>query len=110
MALTVAWMGGVSVSPGQVMLAVPLAILASLIILSLPGAISSYAGTAPTIIALGAPIELLPILVAVDVIPDMLRTVANVTYDLTATAVITRPGRSKGSAPEEAFPVPLSST
>lgn len=93
MALTVAWMGGVSVSPGQVMLAIPLAILSSLMILSLPGAISSYAGTAPTIIALGAPIELLPILIAVDVIPDMLRTVANVTYDLAATAITARPDR-----------------
>lgn len=93
MALTVAWMGGVSVSPGQVMLAIPLAILSSLMILSLPGAISSYAGTAPTIIALGAPVELLPILVAVDVIPDMLRTVANVTYDLVAMAITARPDR-----------------
>ncbi|MDP1028472.1 cation:dicarboxylase symporter family transporter [Sphingomonas sp. KR1UV-12] len=89
-ALTVAWMGGVAVSPVQIMLAIPLAILSSLMILSLPGAISIYAGTAPTIIALGAPIELLPILVAVDVIPDMLRTVANVTYDLVATAIIAR--------------------
>jgi proton glutamate symport protein len=93
-ALTVAWMGGVSVSPAQILLAIPLSILASLIILSLPGAISTYAGTAPTIIALGAPIELLPIMVAVDVIPDMLRTVANVTYDLVATAIITRNERS----------------
>lgn len=93
MALTLAWMGGVSVSPVQIMLAIPLAVLASLMILSLPGAISTYAGTAPTIIAFGAPIELLPILVAVDVIPDMLRTVANVTYDLVATAVTARTDR-----------------
>ncbi|MEG3181264.1 dicarboxylate/amino acid:cation symporter [Sphingomonas sp. LT1P40] len=93
MALTLAWMGGVSVSPAQVMLAIPLAVLASLMILSLPGPISVYAGTAPTIVAFGAPIELLPILVAVDVIPDMLRTVANVTYDLVATAVTARTGR-----------------
>lgn len=100
MALTIAWMGGVTVSAGQVALAIPLAILSSLIILSLPGAISSYAGTAPTIIAFGAPVELLPILVAVDVIPDMLRTVANVTYDLAATSVIARadPSPSDGEA------------
>ncbi|MFC3714513.1 dicarboxylate/amino acid:cation symporter [Sphingoaurantiacus capsulatus] len=90
MALTIAWMAGIDVTPGQVMLAIPLAILSSLMILSLPGAISFYAGTAPTIIALGAPIELLPILMAVDVIPDMFRTIANVTYDLVATAVAAR--------------------
>lgn len=99
MALTIAWMAGVSVSPGQVMLAVPLAILSSLVILSLPGAISVYAGTAPTIIAIGAPVELLPILIAVDVIPDMFRTVANVTYDLVATAMVTRGTRPRDGEP-----------
>lgn len=94
LALTLAWMGGVPVSPGQIAVAVPLAVLASLMILGLPGAISVYASAAPTVIALGAPIELLPVLVAVDVIPDMMRTVANITYDLVATAIAARGGSS----------------
>ena len=89
-ALTLAWMGGVPVSPGQILVAIPLAVLSSLMILGLPGAISFYASAAPTVIALGAPIELLPILMAVDVIPDMARTVANVTYDLVASAIVAR--------------------
>ena len=67
------------------------AVLASLAILGMPGAISSFASAAPTVIALGAPLELLPILIAVDVIPDMFRTVANVTHDVAATAAVTRP-------------------
>ncbi|KQM96503.1 dicarboxylate/amino acid:cation symporter [Sphingomonas sp. Leaf25] len=87
-ALTLAWMGGVAVSPVQIAMAIPLAVLSSLMILGLPGAISVYASAAPTVIALGAPIELLPILAAVDVIPDMARTVANVTYDLIVTATV----------------------
>lgn len=91
LALTLAWMGGVAVPPGQIVLAIPLAVLASLMILGLPGAISVYASAAPTVVALGAPIELLPVLVAVDVIPDMARTVANVTYDLIVTVIVARP-------------------
>ncbi len=72
-------------------MALPLAILASLAILGMPGQISFYASVAPTAIALGAPLELLPILLAIDIIPDMFRTVANVTHDVAAAAAITPP-------------------
>ncbi|PZT93481.1 MULTISPECIES: dicarboxylate/amino acid:cation symporter [Sphingomonas] len=95
LALTLAWMGGVPVSPLQVAMAIPLAVLSSLLILGLPGAVSTYASAAPSVVALGAPIELLPVLVAVDVIPDIARTVANVTYDLIATVIATRGGTTE---------------
>jgi len=39
----------------------------------------------------GRALELLPILLAIDVIPDMFRTVANVTHDVAAAAAITPP-------------------
>ena len=91
MALALAWMAGVDVSPLQIAVALPLAVLSSLAILGMPGQISFYASVAPTAIALGAPIELLPILLAIDVIPDMVRTVANVTYDVAAAAAIAPP-------------------
>lgn len=91
MALALAWMAGVEVSPLQIAVALPLAVLSSLAILGMPGQISFYASVAPTAIALGAPIELLPILLAIDVIPDMVRTVANVTYDVAAAAAIAPP-------------------
>ena len=95
LALTLAWMGGVPVSPLQIAMAIPLAVLSSLLILGLPGAVSTYASAAPSVVALGAPIELLPVLVAVDVIPDIARTVANVTYDLIATVIATRGGTTE---------------
>ena len=91
MALALAWMAGVDVSPLQIAVALPLAVLSSLAILGMPGQISFYASVAPTAIALGAPIELLPILLAIDVIPDMVRTVANVTHDVAAAAAIAPP-------------------
>lgn len=86
-----AWMAGVEVAPSQVMVAVPLAILSTLMILGMPGSVSFFAAATPTALALGAPLELLPILLAVDTIPDMFRTVANVTADVAATAVIAPP-------------------
>lgn len=91
MALALAWMVGVEVSPLQLAVALPLAVLSSLAILGMPGQISFYASVAPTAIAIGAPIELLPILLAIDVIPDMVRTVANVTHDVAAAAAIAPP-------------------
>ena len=72
-------------------MALPLAILASLANLGMPGQISFYASVTSTAIALGAPLELLPILLAIDIIPDMFRTVANVTHGVAAAAAITPP-------------------
>ncbi len=56
----------------------------------LPGQISFIASVAPICIALGAPTELLGILIAVEVIPDIFRTLGNVTGDLAATAILGR--------------------
>lgn len=56
----------------------------------LPGQISFVASVAPICLALGAPTELLGILLAVEVIPDIFRTLGNVTGDLAATAILAR--------------------
>ena len=56
----------------------------------LPGQVSFFASVAPICIALGAPIELLPILLAVEVVPDIFRTVGNVTGDMGVTAFLAR--------------------
>jgi Na+/H+-dicarboxylate symporter len=39
---------------------------------------------------LGLPLDLLPILIAVEVIPDIFRTVGNVTGDMAVTAILAR--------------------
>lgn len=90
-ALAMAWMGGVPVTAAGLAAAIPLSIVATLAVLGMPGAVSFFAATAPAAVALGAPIDLMPILLAVDVVPDMVRTVANVTADIATAVIVARP-------------------
>jgi Na+/H+-dicarboxylate symporter len=46
--------------------------------------------TVPISLAMGVPLELLPLLLAVEVIPDIFRTLGNVTADVAATAIVAR--------------------
>ena len=43
---------------------------------------------APICLALGAPLELLPLLLAVALIPDIFRTLGNVSADMAVTVVL----------------------
>ena len=88
--LAMAWMAGVPVAPAQIALAIPLAIVSTFAVLGMPGAVSFVAATSPAAMVLGAPLELLPVMLAADLLPDMVRTVANVTADLAATLVVAR--------------------
>jgi Na+/H+-dicarboxylate symporter len=56
----------------------------------LPGQVSFFASIAPICLSLGLPVDLLPILIAVEVIPDIFRTIGNVTADMALTAVLAR--------------------
>nr|WP_295374069.1 cation:dicarboxylase symporter family transporter [uncultured Sphingosinicella sp.] len=87
-ALTLAHVSGIEVGPGQVLIAILLAAVSTLAVVGLPGQVSFFAANAPAALAIGAPIELLPLLLAVDTIPDMIRTVANVTADMAAAVVV----------------------
>jgi Na+/H+-dicarboxylate symporter len=64
---------------------------------SLPGEVSFISSIAPIAMALGVPIAPLALLVAVEMIPDIFRTVGNVTHDVAVTTVV---GRSTRSVPE----------
>jgi proton glutamate symport protein len=55
---------------------------------SLPGEVSFISSIAPIAMALGVPIAPLALLVAVEMIPDIFRTVGNVTMDVAVTAVV----------------------
>ena len=57
---------------------------------SLPGEITFISSIAPIALALGVPIAPLALLVAVEMIPDIFRTVGNVTLDVAVTAVVDR--------------------
>ena len=57
---------------------------------SLPGEVSFISSIAPIAMALGVPIGPLALLVAVEMIPDIFRTLGNVTMDVAVTAVVDR--------------------
>lgn len=54
----------------------------------LPGQISFFASVAPIALAMGVPLQVLPLLLAVEVVPDIFRTVGNVTADLAAARIV----------------------
>ena len=66
----------------------------------LPGQISFFASVAPICLAMGVPLGVLPLLLAVEVVPDIFRTVGNVTADLTAARIVE--GRDATADPDAA--------
>jgi Na+/H+-dicarboxylate symporter len=58
--------------------------------ISLPGEISFISSIAPIAMALGVPVAPLALLVAVEMIPDIVRTLGNVTLDVAVTAAVDR--------------------
>jgi Na+/H+-dicarboxylate symporter len=67
---------------------------------SLPGAISFIASIAPICLAMGVPIEPLVLLVAVETLPDIVRTTGNVSMDVAATATVARRTPRGEAAPQ----------
>ena len=57
---------------------------------SLPGEVSFISSIAPIAMALGVPIAPLALLVAVEMVPDIFRTLGNVTLDVAVTATVDR--------------------
>jgi Na+/H+-dicarboxylate symporter len=90
--VAMARMTGVEVGPGALALVVAMATLNTLVIAGLPNQVTFFAAYAPPAIAAGVPIELLPLLLAVDTIPDMFYTVSNVTADLAVTSAVAKGG------------------
>jgi Na+/H+-dicarboxylate symporter len=71
---------------------VVVATLTSLGSVSLPGQVSFISAIAPINATFGAPIAPLGLLVAVETIPDIFRTLGNVTMDIAVTAVVAARG------------------
>ncbi len=84
----IAHLYGLEPSLLQIVGAVIVAYAVSIAAVGLPGQVSFVASIAPICLALGAPTELLGVLIAVEVIPDIVRTLGNVTGDLAATAIL----------------------
>lgn len=81
---------GMSLSPAAVAMGVVVAAITTFSAVSLPGQVSFITNTAPIALAMGVPLEPLALLIAVENIPDLFRTVGNVTMDVAVTATIAR--------------------
>jgi Na+/H+-dicarboxylate symporter len=89
-AIYVAHIMGVPLGPGALAMGVAVAALTTMGAVSLPGSISYVSSIAPIAMAMGVPIEPLALLVAVETLPDLVRTLGNVTMDVAVTATIAR--------------------
>ena len=87
-ALYVAHLTGTPIGPGQLAAGVVTAAITTMGSVSLPGTISFFASVAPVAVAMGVPLEALGLLVAVETVPDLFRTLGNVTMDVAVTGVI----------------------
>jgi len=81
---------GIEPSALQYVGAVLVALAVSVGSVGLPGQVSFIVSVAPICLALGLPIDLLPILLAVEVAPDIFRTLGNVTGDMAVTQILAK--------------------
>jgi proton glutamate symport protein len=89
-ALYVANWFGVELGPAQYGVAILAAMLTSMGAVSLPGTVSFVTSIAPICLAIGVPVEPLAILIAVETMPDIFRTLGNVMHDVAVTATVSR--------------------
>lgn len=68
----------------------------SIAAVGLPAQVSFFAVIAPVCIAMNVPTALLPLLLAIETLPDIFRTLGNVTADLAVARIVGRPVRVKG--------------
>jgi len=93
---------GIALGPVELLLGAAVASIANLAGVGLPAQVSFFGIIGPICLALGVPLELLPLLLAVETIPDIFRTVGNVSADLVTVAVA---AEHSGDA-EETAPLP----
>jgi len=87
-AIYVAAINGVALGPMQLALGVGVAAIVSLAAVGLPSQITFFTTTGPICLAMGVPVEALPLLLAVETVPDIFRTVGNVTADMGVTRIL----------------------
>ena len=89
-AIYIAHLTGVPITLASLTAGAAVAALTEISSPSLPGAISLVSAAGPVALAMGVPLAPLGLLVAVDMLPDMMRTLGNVAMDVALTAAIDR--------------------
>jgi Na+/H+-dicarboxylate symporter len=95
-AIYVAQLVGIELTPAAMAAGIAVALLTTISSVSLPGAISFVTAIGPIAIAMGVPVEPLALLVAVEMLPDLMRTLGNVTMDVAVTAAVDRKSLDAG--------------
>ena len=89
-AIYVAHLFGVELSLTAMLAGLAVAFVISIGSVSLPGTISFVVSIGPIALAMGVPVEPLALLVAVEMLPDIMRTLANVTADVALASATDR--------------------
>ncbi|MEL6874098.1 MAG: dicarboxylate/amino acid:cation symporter [Pseudomonadota bacterium] len=89
-AIYVAHLMGIELSMSALAIGIVVAAITTMGAVSLPGSISFITSIAPITIAMGLPIEPLVLLLAIETFPDIMRTVANVSMDMSVAATVAR--------------------
>ena len=88
--LYIAHLNGLVLGPAELATGVAVAFAVSIASVGLPGQVSFITSVAPIALAMGVPIGALPLLIAVEMIPDIFRTLGNVTADIAVTTILAR--------------------
>ena len=87
-AIYVATLAGVELTPAVLAAGIAVAFVISVGSVSLPGSISFVISIGPIAIAMGIPVEPLALLVAVEMLPDIMRTLGNVTMNVAVATTV----------------------
>lgn len=89
-ALYVANWFGIVLGPAQIAVGIAVAAITTMGAVSLPGQVSFVSSIGPIALAIGVPLEPLLLLIAVETIPDIFRTLGNVTMHVAVARTIAR--------------------
>jgi proton glutamate symport protein len=89
-AIYIAYWFGIELTPTQLALGLVAGAMTTMGAVGIPGQASFVTSIAPICIAMGVPIEPLGLLIAVEPLPDLMRTLGNVSMDVAATATVAR--------------------
>ena len=87
-AIYLAHLHGVAITPVTATIGVSVAAAVSLAAVGLPAQVSFFATIGPVCLAMGVPLNVLPVLLAIETIPDIFRTLGNVTSDLAVARIV----------------------
>lgn len=97
----IAALAGIEIPIAIAIAGVLIAAVISLSAVSLPGSISFVVSIGPIALAMGVPVEPLALLVAVEMLPDLMRTLGNVTMNVAVTSAVDRAART-AETPDQA--------